>query len=139
MIHSGLSLFSVCVGFQAQIPVLVLLSVGELLDAVQVDRLLVCARDDTCCVVRVLDLHLDESRLVQHDASLRLLAHGNAHVHVETLVDLVLAVLDAGDLSGALGREGVGVDTVDVAATEEELGVGSLHERLAFVVGVVGC
>ena len=115
-----------------------MLRVREHLNAVDVDCFLVGRTDLARGVVGVLDLHFDVGGLVDGNTGQCFFARANSHVQLERGVHLLLAVLDTGLFGDRLGAETVGVDTVKVAATEEELGQGCLHDSFAFVIRVLG-
>ena len=90
-----------------------------------------------CCIIRVFSLQTNIGSLIDIKRRLHCLSVLNSHVKFETLVDLILAVLDAGKLRGTLSCKGVWVDTVEMTAAEEERGKGGLHNWLAFIFGVL--
>ena len=93
------------VSFQTQILVFSLLGVSELLHGCHIDVFLVCLFDASRSVVGVLSLHSDEGSFVDCHASRCFFARANSHIQIEGLVDLILAVLDAGLFSGGLGAK----------------------------------
>ena len=86
----------------------------------------------------MLNLHANVGGLIDCCARCGLLSHTNAHVQLKALIHLVLAILDAGDLGGALRRESVRVDAVEVTLAEEQGWQGCLLQSFAFVLGVLG-
>ena len=86
----------------------------------------------------MLDLHANVGGFIDCCTCCGLLSEADAHVEVKALVDLVLAILDASLLCGALRREVVRVDAVEVALAEEEGRQGCLLQSFTFVLGVLG-
>ena len=60
-----------------------------------------------CCIIRVFSLQTNIGSLIDIKRRLHCLSVLNSHVKFETLVDLILAVLDAGKLRGTLSCKGV--------------------------------
>ena len=116
--------------------VLFLLLADEVLNGVNVNQLLVFLLDPARRVVGVFNLHADVGSLVECHCSRGLLALRDSHVELEGLVGLVLTILDAGGLCRRFSAEVLRVDAVEVAAAEEELGQGGLHDCVALVFGV---
>ena len=85
-----------------------------------IDIFLILEADLSRSVVGVLDLHANVGSFIDCCTCCSLLPHADAHVEVKALIDLILAVLDAGDLCGTLCREIVRVDAVEVALAEEQ-------------------
>ena len=95
--------------------------------------------DNTVSIVLVLDLHAGEAADIDVGAEVAAgsCSLGHAHIQVEGLVSLVLAVGEAGSLLGGLGKTEISLDTVLLALAEEELGKRVGHEALLLILRVV--
>ena len=89
-------------------------------------------------VVPVLHLHASVVAQVHDVAPCRLLSEVvlHPHVHVESLISLLLAVLDAGELTLLLGRHEVNLNAVLVALLEEHLRQGVLLQGVHRIVWI---
>lgn len=125
------------VGFQANVPVLGLVASSEFIDSNIRCLLLEECWDFSRRVIRVLDFHANVGGFVDIGSGNRCLSSCDTHVKLKALVHLILAVLDAGKLSGSLGRESFTVDAVKMASTEEKLREGRLHQCITFVLRVL--
>ena len=137
MCGAGQAISLVGVGLVAKTLVVPLLGASEFLNGDRIDVFLVVLLDFVSSVVGVLCFHSDVGSLVDCHASRCFFARANSHIQVEGLVDLILAILDAGLLSRGLSGKVVRIDTIEVAATEKKSWQGGLHEGLALVHRVV--